>query len=316
MSLRISCSPHLKTKLTIPEIMFQVILALIPAIIASILFFGIQAVFIILNCILTSVITETIILKVRKKPLLIKDFSAILTGLLLALILPSGTKWYAATLGSIFAILVGKHIFGGLGANIFNPALIGRAFLVAAYPKMLTTFQLPKSFSNIAANSVDALSAATPLSLRKFSQTITPTIDLFFGNIPGSIGETSAVCLIVGGVYLIIRKISDWRIAGSLLATTAIISSIGYFLNPLNGSMLFHLFSGGLLLGALFMATDPVTSPITKSGRYIFGISAAIMIMIIRYFSGLPEGVMYSILFMNAVTPLINRYTRPKRFGI
>ncbi len=315
MPLKISSSPHLKTRRTVPFIMSQVIFALVPAITASILFFGTKAVFLILNCIITSVITEVIILKVRKKPSVIKDFSAVLTGLLLALILPPGTKWYAATLGSIFAILVGKHLFGGLGSNIFNPALIGRAFLVAAYPKMLTTFQLPKAFANFAVNSVDALSAATPLALRKFSHTITPSIDLFFGNVAGSIGETSALCLIIGGIYLIIRKIADWRITVSILTTIVLISAIGYLLNPLNGSIMFHLFSGGLLIGILFMATDPVTSPITKTGRYIFGVSVAAIIMIIRYFSGLPEGVMYSILFMNAFTPLINRYTRPRRFG-
>jgi electron transport complex protein RnfD len=287
--------------------MRQVIIALIPAVIASIIFFKHRAVFLITNCVITSIITEELILRIRKKPSAINDFSACLTGLLLALILPPSVEWYAATLGSVFSIVVAKHLFGGLGANIFNPALMGRAFLMAAYPKILTTFIEPFS--------VDAVSRATPLALRKFSHTVVPTVKLFLGNIPGSLGETSALCIIIGGLYLLIRKVADWRIPLSLLVTTAVISYIFYIINPINGSVLFHLFSGGLLLGALFMATDPVTTPITKKGRYIFGIGCGLLIMVIRYHSGLPEGVMYSILFMNMCTPLINRYTKPARFG-
>jgi len=283
--------------------MLQVIVALLPAIAASIYFFNQRAVWLILNCTLTALITERVVLKIRKKPSGLSDLSAALSGLLLALILPPSTRWYAAMLGSIFAILVGKHIFGGLGSNIFNPALIGRAFLMAAYPKMLTTFIVP--------HSVDAITSATPLTLIKFSQVVTPVGDLFWGKVSGSLGETSALCLIIGGLYLLIRKIADWRIPLSLIATVVIIS----FFTPAKGSVLFHLFSGGLLIGAFFMATDPVTTPVTRRGRYIFGLSCGLLIMIIRYFSGLPEGVMYSILFMNAFTPLINRYTKPKKFG-
>ncbi|MBU0693968.1 MAG: RnfABCDGE type electron transport complex subunit D [Candidatus Omnitrophica bacterium] len=309
MKLIISNSPHLRSTINTSWVMRQVIFALLPAVIASVILFKYRAIFLILNCVLTAVATESIILRIRKRPSAIKDFSAALTGLLLALILPPSTAWYAASLGSIFAILVGKQIFGGLGSNIFNPALIARAFLAAAYPKMLTTFIKPYS--------LDAVTAATPLALRKFSAHLSssPTIDLFWGNTAGSLGETSAICLIVGGVYLLARKIADWRIPLSLLCATLIISSIFYFANHSNGSFLFHLFSGGLLLGAFFMATDPVTTPMTKKGRYVFGVGCAILIMITRYFSGLPEGVMYAILFMNAATPLINRLTRPRRFG-
>jgi len=307
MRLEITSSPHLFLKIRTPKVMFEVILALLPASIISIYFFGSQAFLLIANCILSALITEIVILTIRKKPLVIGDFSAILTGLLFALILPPAIKWYIATLGAVFAILVGKHIFGGLGANIFNPALIGRAFLMAAYPKALTTFISP--------NTVDALSQATPLALRKFSQTIAPTSLLFIGKVGGSLGETSAICLIIGGIYILIRKIADWRIPVSLLLTTIIISYVFYTINPLYGSIFFNLFSGGLLLGAFFMATDPVTTPVTKKGRYIFGIGCGFLIMIIRYFGGLPEGVMYAILFMNAFTPLINRYTKPRRFG-
>ena len=307
MPLIISNAPHLGSKVTTPYVMRQVILALLPASIASVYFFGPKAIILIANCVLTAVITEGVILRIRKLPSVINDYSASLTGLLLALILPPSIRWYAATLGTIFAILVGKHLFGGLGSNIFNPALIGRAFLMAAYPKMLTTFVKP--------NSVDAVTTATPLATLKFSQELTPIKELFFGNISGSLGETSALLLILGGIYLLVRNIADWRIPLTLLLTTVIISIIGFAADPLKGSVLFNLFSGGLMIGAFFMATDPATTPITKKGRYIFGVSCGLLIMIIRYFSGLPEGVMYAILFMNAFTPLINRYTKPKAFG-
>jgi len=307
MNLQISGSPYLHAKTNTPYVMRHVILALLPAVGVSIYFFGQRAVFLILNCIISAILTEAVILKIRKKPNALGDYSAALTGLLLALILPATTAWYAATLGSVFAIFVGKHVFGGLGSNIFNPALIGRAFLMAAYPKMLTTFMFPSS--------IDAITSATPLALLKFSHELVPVIDLFWGKTAGSLGETSAICLIIGGIYLLIRKIADWRIPLSLFIATSIISFTFYLINPLNGTVLFHLLSGGLLIGIFFMATDPVTTPVTKKGRVIFGICTGILIMVIRYFSGLPEGVMYAILFMNAFTPLINRYTKPKPFG-
>ena len=303
----ISSSPHLKSGVKTPYVMKQVIFALLPAVIASVIFFKHLAVILILNCCLSAVITETIICKIRKRPVALCDYSALLTGLLLAMILPPSISWYAATLGSVFAIIAGKHLFGGLGYNIFNPALIGRAFLMAAYPKMLTVYVKPFN--------VDAISSATPLALRKFSHTMTPLGDLFLGDVAGSLGETSALCLIVGGIYLIVRKIADWRTPASILLTTGVISFVFYKINPTNGSVLFHLLSGGLLIGALFMATDPVTTPVTKLGRYVFGVGTAVVIMVIRYWGGLQEGVMYGILFMNAFTPLINRYTKPKRFG-
>ncbi len=308
MNVIVSNPPHLRSKLNTPFLMKQVIIALSPAVVASTYFFGVRAVILIANCVLSAVVSERIILFMRKKPSAISDYSAVVTGLLLALTLPPSLPWYAASLGSIVAIGIGKHIFGGLGANIFNPALIGRAFLMAAYPKILTSFIKP--------GSIDAVSCATPLVLRKFSQVITPTSSLFFGKVSGSLGETSAICLIIGGLYLLIRKVAGWRIPLSLLLTATITSAIFFLIDHNWGSVWFHLFGGGLLLGAFFMATDPVTTPTTKRGRYIFGLGCGILLMIIRYFSGLPEGVMYSILFMNALTPLINRYAKPRRFGI
>lgn len=307
MQLIVNVPPHLNSKLDTPNIMRQVIIALVPTALASIFLFKFHALCLIANCILTSIATEIVALKIMKKPLAINDYSAAVTGLLLAFILPPSIKWYAASIGTVFAIFVGKHLFGGLGCNIFNPALLGRAFLMAAYPKMLTTYIKPFT--------VDVISNATPLALNKFSHMTTPIGKLFVGNIPGSLGETSAICLIIGGIYLLIRKIADWRIPVSMIGTIILVSSITYIFKPETGSMPFHLFSGGLMLGAFFMATDPVTTPITKTGRYIFGVGAAMLIMVIRYFPGLPEGVMYSILFMNALVPLINKYTRPRRFA-
>ncbi len=307
MRLIVSDSPHLKANYDTSWMMRQVIYALIPTGVASLYFFRFRAGFIILNCVVTSMITEEIVMRIRKRPSTIKDGSALLTGLLLAFILPPSVKWYAVSLGAVFAILVGKHLFGGLGNNIFNPALVGRVFLVATYPKTMTTWIEPFS--------LQAVTEATPLALRKFDHILTPVSNLFLGNSSGCVGETSAILLILGGFYLLIRKVVDWRIPLSIIITVSLISSIFYVINPLNGSVSFHLFSGGLMLGTFFMATDPVTTPISKKGRFVFGLGCGILIMVIRYFSGLPEGVMYSILFMNACVPLIDRIFRPKSLG-
>jgi electron transport complex protein RnfD len=308
MKLTISGSPHLKNKAKTPHIMLDVIIGLLPVIGASIYFFGFSALILICNCTVTAIVTERFINLTRKRKSTIRDYSAALTGILVALILPPSISWYGATIGTVFAILVGKHLFGGLGSNIFNPALVGRAFLAAAYPKTLTTYVKP-GWS-------DTISEATPLMLQKFSGESTSLGQLFLGNVSGSLGETSALCLLIGGFYLLIRKSADWRIPVSLLFFVTVISIGGYLVKPDLGPPLFHLLSGGMLLGAFFMATDPVTTPTTKKGKFIFGGACAVLIMIIRYFSNLPEGVMYAILFTNATVPLINRYTRPKSFGL
>ncbi|MDD5069386.1 MAG: RnfABCDGE type electron transport complex subunit D [Candidatus Omnitrophica bacterium] len=307
MSLINTSSPHLRQKLNTRDVMLNVIIALIPAVIASLVLFRFKALFLIAVCVVCCVLTEEAVTRIRNKPSAVPDLSAALTGLLLALILPPSTRWYAAVLGSVFSILVAKHLFGGIGSNIFNPALIGRAFLMVAYPKMLTTFVEPFA--------VDVVTKATPLALHKFSNQVVSTFDLFFGTVSGSLGETSAVCLIVGGLYLLIRKIADWRIPLSMLVSASVFSFIFYCLDPSRGTVFFHLFSGGMLIGAFFMATDPVTTPVTKLGRYVFGVGCGLLVMTIRYFGGYPEGVMYSILFFNALTPLINRCTKPRRFG-
>jgi electron transport complex protein RnfD len=216
-------------------------------------------------------------------------------------------------LGSIVAITIGKHVFGGLGYNIFNPALLGRAFLQASFPVAMTTWTNPNT---IQLTNVDAVTTATPLGLFKFEGVLTKHFDLLFGNIGGSLGETSAIAIIIGGVFLIVMRYADWRIPVSILGTVIVLAALFWFIDPVKyPDPLFHILSGGLLLGAFFMATDMVTSPVTVKGSWIFGIGAGIILVMIRNYGGLPEGVMYSILLMNSLTPIINRYTRPRYFG-
>ncbi|MFP4687333.1 MAG: RnfABCDGE type electron transport complex subunit D [bacterium] len=304
-------TPHIQEQETTPRIMYSVLLALMPATGAGIYFFGLRALAIILTCIFSAVLTETIFCYLRGKPVAIKDGSAVITGLLLALCLPVKIPLTLAALGSVVAIALGKQIFGGLGHNIFNPALVGRAFLQAAFPVIMTTW-VPAFFYR---PGVEATTTATPLSLMKFNQTFVPYSRLFFGNIGGSIGETSAIAILIGGLFLLLIKNIDWRIPAGFLGTVVVLGELFHLINPEHPDSLSHLLAGGLLLGAFFMATDMVTSPITKPGSWIFGCGAGILLILIRLFGGLPEGVMYSILLMNAITPLINRYTLPAMFG-
>ena len=302
----LSSSPHIRDKTTVARIMRAVIIALSPVVAASIYFFGLRAVELLLVCSLSSIAAEYLFLKLRGKGLP-GEPSALLTGLLLALVLPPSFPLWGAALGAIFAIVIGKQIFGGLGCNIFNPALIGRAFLAAAFPVLMTTWVHPFT--------LDAVTTATPLGLLKFQSQLTPVLPLFLGNVAGSLGETSSLALLIGGAYLLLKRYIDWRIRFSYLSTVALFSTIFYLINPLYGAPSFHLFAGGLMLGAFFMATDPVTSPLSKQGRWIFGLGAGIIVVIIRRWGGYPEGVMFSILLMNALTPLLDRYIKPRRFG-
>jgi electron transport complex protein RnfD len=257
----------------------------------------------------------------------LKDGSALLTGLLLALCLPPGFPIWMAFIGGIVAIGMGKMIWGGLGQNVFNPALVGRAFLQAAFPTAITTWTLPGTgfFSLKGTNAaipfyqgenVDAITAATPLAQMKFEQTSTPLVELLLGNTAGSLGETSAILFLLAGIYLIIRKIINWRVPVSILVTVFLFGGLFYLINPeIYPSPLFMLFSGGLLLGTFYMATDLVTSPITPKGLWWYGIGIGILVVLIRLWGGLPEGVMYAILLMNAATPLLNRATKIKPYG-
>jgi electron transport complex protein RnfD len=311
--LLISSSPHLHTKDSVPRIMWTVIFTLIPATGMAIYYFGMDALTMFVACIAAALLTEIIMNTMKGEAITIGDGSAAITGLLLALTLPPSFPISGGIIGSVFAIAIGKQVFGGLGYNIFNPALLGRAFLQASFPVAMTTWTFPQTEKYA---SVDAVTAATPLGLFKFEKILANFEDLFIGNIGGCLGETSALALIIGGIVLIILKYADWRIPVSYLATVIIVSGIFWLIDPAQyADPVFHLFAGGLMLGAFFMATDMVSSPITTLGAWIFGIGAGIVLMVIRLFGGVPEGVMYSILLMNAFTPIINRYTRPKFFG-
>jgi electron transport complex protein RnfD len=313
----VSASPHIFDGMNTARMMYGVFLALVPAVIASIVFFGWRAAALMIACMSACVLSGAFFQRLRNKKVSVDDGSALLTGLLLAMVVPPGLPVWMAILASIFAIGIGKEIFGGLGNNIFNPALLGRAFLSAAFPTSMTVYSapLPKLAIGAAAN-IDALTCATPLGLMKFEGIQTDIWNLFIGNVAGSVGETSALALLIGGIYILIRKYADWRIPLSFFASVFV---FGWILNIASPdkypSAIFHLFAGGMMIGALFMATDPVTSPVTKLGKWIFGLGCGILVIVIRSWGGQPEGVMYAILIMNGLTPVINLLTKPRRYG-
>ena len=308
----ISSAPHVNSEETIPKIMYTVVLALIPAMLCAVVFFGFRAVLLIATCVITCMVTEYIFQRARNKEITFKDGSAMVTGILLALVLPPNLSILSAALGSVVAIAIGKQVFGGLGYNIFNPALVGRAFLQATYPVAMTTWVKPFFY----VGSPDAITTATPLALMKFEAQSTAYWKLLFGYIGGCLGETSALAIIIGGAYLLYRECIEWRIPAAYLGTVFVLGTVFWLVDSsVYPDPIFQLLAGGLMLGALFMATDMVTSPVTPLGCWIFGTGAGILVIIIRLFGGLPEGVMYSILLMNGITPLLNRYTKPKVFG-
>lgn len=312
-AFQLESSPHATGLKTTPRIMYSVIAALLPATFCGIYFFGLRALYIILTCVGAAMATEALFLRLRGKPVALADGSAALTGLLLALCLPVRLPLTLAALGSIVAIALGKQIFGGLGYNIFNPALVGRAFLQASFPVWMTSWVKPYFYTTKTA--FEASTHATPLALMKFDGVYTPYKKLFLGNIGGSIGETSALALLLGGLFLLVNRHIDWRIPTGYLGTVALLGGLFHLFDPAYPDPLSHLLAGGLLLGAFFMATDMVTSPITDLGSWIFACGAGVLVVVIRLFGGLPEGVMYSILLMNAFTPLLDRYTGPTMFA-
>jgi H+/Na+-translocating ferredoxin:NAD+ oxidoreductase subunit D len=337
--LFVSASPHITDKDSIPKIMYGVVISLIPATIGAIYFFGVRAGWIILLAILSAVATEAVIEKLMKKPITVKDGSAVVTGILLAMNVPAEVPWWIPVLGSAFAIALGKIPFGGLGYNPMNPALLGRAFLLASWPTHMTIFKTIPRGGTI--SGIDIITTATPLNVFKQQKDVlanlindpsmTDKIDnariaisqlydsygnLFWGRIGGCIGETSAFLLLIGAVYLIYKRYIGLRIPLSYIGTVAVLSWLFGGVDGLfSGDPLFHVLAGGLMLGAFYMATDMVTSPVTSSGRYIFGIGCGVITVMIRLIGGYPEGVSYSILLMNLVVPLIDRYTKPKTFG-
>ncbi|NPV53316.1 MAG: RnfABCDGE type electron transport complex subunit D [Firmicutes bacterium] len=306
--LIVSSSPHLRSPIATPQIMRDVIIALIPASAMGILFFKLQALLVILVGVAFAIITEAVIQKALHKPVTINDYSAAVAGLLLALVLPPTVPLWIPAIGSIVAIGVAKHVFGGLGQNPFNPALIGRAVLLASWPVLMTRWVWPVSQAPWM-QGFDALTTATPLALLKLSGIKTPYAALFFGNVAGSIGETSVPAILLGALYLIWRGHITFRIPGYFIGTVAVLSAL-FGQDPL-----FHILAGGLMIGAFFMATDYVSTPVTPRGQALFGIGCGVLTVMIRLFGGYPEGVCYAILIMDATTAVLDKFTRPRKFG-
>ena len=323
--VKITAAPHVRSVESTQRIMWSVVLSLLPVVGASIWFFGPSAVLVLTASVAGCLLTERLFGSRRDS---LSDGSAVITGLLLGLCLPAGFPLWMAFLGGVFGVAFGKLIFGGLGQNIFNPALLGRAFLQAAFPVAITTWPVrgddwwALAGDNFAAplmspSTADAVTGATPLGNLKFGDdpVVTPLLDLVLGTTGGSLGETSALLILAGGIYLAIRGHLNWHIPVSILLSTFVFSGLFYALGLSPFSPWFMLFSGGLMLGAWYMATDMVTSPVTNRGCWIFGVSIGALVVIIRIWGGLPEGVMYAILLMNALVPFINRATQPRKFG-
>ena len=310
--LIVSNSPHIHGKQTIRRVMGQVFIALLPAALAAIWFFGLHALRVMTLCTLGCIAVEILWNKMAKRPLdSWKDGSAALTGLLLAMNLSAGAPGWICILGCLLAIGLGKQIFGGLGFNPFNPALVARVALLIGFPKLMTSWVAPTPGDWTAC---DALSGATPLAATGTDLASIP--DLFVGNVGGCLGETSALALLIGGLFLLVRKLIKWEISAAFIGSVALITGIVHIVNPeATPPALYHLLGGGLLIGAFFMATDRVTSPMTSKGAAIFGLGCGIITSVIRIWGGYPEGVSFSILFMNALTPLIDRTTIGKPFG-
>ena len=295
--LTVSLSPHVRSGATTRRIMLDVCLALLPAVIFAVYWFGFGVLLTVLLSVASAILSEFLMEKALRRPVTIDDGSAAVTGLLLALTLPAGTPWYVPVLGSVFAICIAKQVFGGLGDNFVNPALAGRAFLLASFPAAMTTYPLV----------ADAVTSATPLS-SEFAGSV-DYLQAFIGRIGGCIGEVSTLVLLIGAAYLLIRRVIDWRIPLSYLGTMALLTVIG------GGNVLDSVLLGGTVLGAFFMATDYVTSPVTSWGRVIYGVGIGIINYTIRRWGAYPEGTTYAILLMNIAAPLIERFTRPRKYG-
>lgn len=321
--LRLSASPHIHAPASTPVIMWNVVGSLVPLVVMATWLFGPGALLVIASSVAGAVVAEHGVGRGGT----LRDGSAAITGLLLGLTLPPGLPMWMAFLGGAIGIAFGKLLFGGLGYNIFNPALVGRAFLMAAFPVAMTTWAAPGgaswwslrgdtfAFPLATPAATDAVTAATPLGLMKFEEKGTDLLALFTGNTGGSLGETSALLILLCGGYLAWRGFLNWRIPVSILVSVVLLASVLHAVDARNPSAPFMLLSGGLMLGAVFMATDMVTAPVTNAGRWIFGAGIGALVVAIRVWGGLPEGVMYAILLMNALVPYINRATQPRAFG-
>ncbi|MBN1886162.1 MAG: RnfABCDGE type electron transport complex subunit D [Candidatus Krumholzibacteriota bacterium] len=318
----VSASPHVHDGRTVAGIMKLVVLALAPATLFSFYIFGLAAVRVVGVSILSAVVFEALFQRIAGRPVRIGDWSAVLTGLLLALNLPATAPWWLVVVGAFFAIVIAKQLYGGLGYNPFNPALVGRVVLLLSFPVQMTAGWVAPSRWGM-----DAVTTATPLtrlrealletgSVEGFAMTRDQVLDLVIGNRAGCLGETSVILLLIGGVFLIAKKVISWHIPVAFIASVWIFAGIAHLADPsrfVDAS--FHVITGGLFIGALYMATDYVTSPLAKRGMLIFGAGCGIITMVIRLFGAYPEGVSFAILLMNAATPLIDRYTKPTVFG-
>jgi electron transport complex protein RnfD len=323
--LNISPSPHFHSKETTRNLMLGVVIALLPAFFTSVFYFGIGGVIVtaasVTSCILFEYLIQRFILK---KPVSVTDGSALVTGLLLAFNLPSNIPVFIIILGSLVAIGIAKMTFGGLGNNPFNPALVGRVFMLISFPVQMTSWPIP---AGIKSGYTDAVTGATPLavlkegikngeSLSQLMDKVPTTIQMLIGKMGGSIGEVAALALLIGFGYMLYKRIITWHIPVSVIGSVAVFTTILWLINPeTNANPVFHLLTGGLLLGAIFMATDYVTSPMNKKAMIIYGCGIGILTVIIRVWGAYPEGVSFAILIMNAFVPLMNAYIKPKRFG-
>jgi electron transport complex protein RnfD len=323
--LTVSPSPHNYGKDTIKSLMYGVLIALIPTLLVSLYFFGIGALIVIITSVLSAVVFEYLISKyILKQNPDITDGSAVITGLLLAFNLPSNLPVWIVIIGALVAIGIGKMTFGGLGNNPFNPALVGRVFLLVSFPVQMTTWPAPIQ-SRL--QYLDAVTGATPLGVVKeglrngeqvseLVKQIPSNMQMFIGNVGGSLGEVAGLAIVLGLIWLLYKKVITWHIPVSMLGTIFIVSGVFWLINPEKYmDPVFHIISGGALLGAVFMATDYVTSPMTAKGQLIFGIGIGFLTVMIRLFGAYPEGVSFAILIMNAFVPIINLYVKPKRFG-
>jgi electron transport complex protein RnfD len=320
--LIVSIGPHMSAEESTAKIMWTVSAALLPATLMSVYYFGLPAIMVIVVCLVTSLLAEAGMQWLLKKPITLSDGSAFLTGLLLALNLPANAPLYIPFVGSVVAIMIAKHLFGGLGFNIFNPALVGRAFVLVSFAKIMTTFVAPaRSFM-----AMDAKTTATPLVLLKeegmakllevFHTKAALYQDLFVGNRAGSLGETSVIAILLGGAFLLAKRYITWHIPVPFIATVGILAWIfGGKDGLMTGDALLHMMSGGLMLGAFFMATDYVTGPSVRSAQVVFGVACGALTILIRLKGGYPEGVMFAILLMNCFAPLLDRGMRSKVFG-
>ncbi|MFR9301519.1 MAG: RnfABCDGE type electron transport complex subunit D [Fenollaria massiliensis] len=300
---RVSLAPYLRSKSTTQKMMLDVIIAMLPALAASIYFFGMNALMLTVVSVISCVVAEVFMQKLFKKKVTVSDLSAVITGILLAFNLPASAPWWMPVFGGFFAICIAKQLFGGIGSNFMNPALAARAAIMASWPGLITNYITP-----------DGVASATPLQLMKAGTTgeLPSLMDMAIGNIGGVIGETCSILLVLGGIYLIVKKVIDWKIPCLyILTTTVLLAAFGVDISLLP----YHILGGGLILGAFFMATDFVTCPVTPNGRIIFAIGCGIITAIIRVYGGMAEGVSYAIILMNTATPLIESLTTPKVFG-